>query len=899
MKRILLVVFCAFAMPAMATHIVGGEFEIIHISGNSYRVNLILYFDELNGDPGAKDPSFTTAIFRKRDNVLMQNVFFENPSESNVEYTQPECSNGEIVTTKLVYSTTITLSDSRYNDSEGYYIIWERCCRNYTITNIYSDDPAVSPNAAGQTFYLEFPPVVKDGEPFINSSPRLFPPLNDYACPRKPYYVDFAGIDDDGDSLAYSLVTPLSTHTIAAIPPLLPRPYPEVTWRDPFSLTNILGGSPDLKISPDGFLTATPTQQGLFVFAVKCEEYRAGEKIGEVRRDFQMLVVDVCPRAEPPQILGKKLADASFSYDETMLVTFNNTVTDAERCIQVEVSDPDASKQDDNFEEKVKIKAIPIGFKKDIKGILPSITSATLTNGSVTTFQICFDECPYVEGPFQVGIVAYDDACSLPLSDTLKITVNIIPPPNTNAYFTTPDVEELVNEGEKKTWPIAGLDDDGDDLIVGVILDGFRMEDVGMKIVQVKNESGVYEAYLEWDTRCDVYDFTKKTQFDVKILLEDVDECSFSHPDVMTFKLRVKLPGNLDPVIDSDLTSYPFERIVDGLKRKVNESLVFNVTGKDADIDYLILSVRGKDFDIDDYNISFPGARGNGTITSPFQWNIFCDNVDPDVKDEFTFEFIVVDNANKCRFYKADTLDVTVTLYPPDNEGPTLLIANLEPSIVMVNNSMTVELGQQITLGLSGIDPDSWPQADWLKLDLINVEGSGIPEGYIFAPAEGRGSIQTTFTWKPECSLFVNDVYENNYTFTFNVIDDRCFNQKGDTLAVDITIKDVERSDDNFMPPNIITPNGDQRNEFFAMVKIDETSGELVNILPRDNCTGHFEGISIYNRWGKQVFTSVDRDFRWYADGEVSGVYYYLLRYSDKEYKGIITVSFYESQSYR
>ena len=65
---------------------------------------------------------------------------------------------------------------------------------------------------------------------------------------------------------------------------------------------------PDLKISPDGFLTATPSQQGLYVFAVKCDEYRNGEKIGEVRRDFQMLVVDVCPRAEAPQILGKKLS---------------------------------------------------------------------------------------------------------------------------------------------------------------------------------------------------------------------------------------------------------------------------------------------------------------------------------------------------------------------------------------------------------------------------------------------------------------------------------------------------------------------------------------------------------------------------------------------------------------
>ena len=888
----------------MASHIVGGEFEIVHLDGNQYRVSLILYFDELNGNPGAKDNNFTTAIYRKRDNLLMQNVFFSSYSITNVDYTQPECSNGEIVTSKLVYTTTLNLSDARYNDPEGYYIVWERCCRNYTITNIFSEDPQAGNRQAGQTFYLAFPPVVKNGQPFINSSPRLFPPLNDYACPRKLYYVDFAGVDDDGDSLVYSLVTPLSTHSADPFPPLLPAPYPEVSWKPPFSLQNILGGLPDLKISDEGFLTATPTQQGLYVFAVKCEEFRDGEKIGEVRRDFQMLVVDVCPAAEPPQILGKKLTDADFTFDETMNLTFSNTVADGDRCIVVQVSDPDASKVDDSFQERIRIKAIPIGFKKDVRGILPEITAATLINGSTKNFQICFDKCPYINGPFEVGIVAYDDACSLPLFDTLKVTVNIQPPPNTNAYFTTPNVVELVNEGEKKTWPIAGMDDEGDQLIVGVIVNGFKAEDVGMKIVQVKNELGQYEGYLEWDTRCDVFDFSRKTEFDIQILLEDVDECNISSPDVMTFKLRVKLPGNGDPVIDSNLTPDPFERTVGGLKRKINESLTFNVTGKDPDIDYIVLGVKGVGFNIQDYDVSFPAATGNGSIMSPFKWNIFCDNVDLEEKDVFTFQFIVVDNANKCRLYKADTLDVTVELFPPDNLGPNLLIASLNPAVQMTNNELSIELGQQITLGLSGLDPDVSPQADWLRLNLIDVKGTADPEGYIFAPAEGRGAVSTTFTWKPECSLFANITdenadWENSFTFTFNVVDDRCWNQKGDTVAVDITIRDVDRNDDDFMPPNIITPNGDRLNDFFAMVKLDETTGELVNILPKDNCTGHFEGISIYNRWGKQVYTSTDRDFQWYADGESAGEYFYLIKYSDTEYKGIITISFSDSQSAR
>src|SRR5687768_10988810 len=173
MKRGILVILCVLALPVMASHIVGGEFEIIHISGNTYRVNLILYFDKINGSPGARDNNIVAAIYRKRDNQLMQHVSFGSPSETNVSYTQPECSSGQIRTSKLVYTSHISLPDTRYDDPQGYYIVWERCCRNYTITNIYSENPEVSGRAAGQTFYLEFPPVVKNGQPFVNSSPRL------------------------------------------------------------------------------------------------------------------------------------------------------------------------------------------------------------------------------------------------------------------------------------------------------------------------------------------------------------------------------------------------------------------------------------------------------------------------------------------------------------------------------------------------------------------------------------------------------------------------------------------------------------------------------------------------------------------------------------------------------
>src|SRR5690349_17179063 len=144
MKRILLLFFCCLFIPVMASHIVGGEFEVIHISGFTYRVNLIVYFDEINGAQTIKDTDavIVARIYRVSDNAFMRDIpLFLDPSIPNVPYTQPECSIGKLKTSKMVYSNSIALSPDTFNDPEGYYIVWERCCRNYTISNIYSNNP--------------------------------------------------------------------------------------------------------------------------------------------------------------------------------------------------------------------------------------------------------------------------------------------------------------------------------------------------------------------------------------------------------------------------------------------------------------------------------------------------------------------------------------------------------------------------------------------------------------------------------------------------------------------------------------------------------------------------------------------------------------------------------------
>ncbi len=900
MKKWLFTFLLLIALPVMASHIVGGEFELLHISGDTYRLNLIIYFDKINGLPGAKDLGVTATIYRKRDNHEMGSVFLPLISETEVGYTQPECSHGEIKTSKLIYTSDLTLADDTYNDPQGYYVVWQRCCRNYQITNIYSESPPPGdpnyPFSAGQTFYLEFPPVVMDGQPFYNSSPRLFPPLNDYACPFRPYYVNFAGEDDDGDSVVYSLVTPLNTTSVTALPAASPLPYPDVTWRPGFSLNNIIGGQPDLRISTNGFLTATATNQGLYVFAVKVEQYRDKKKIGESRRDFQMLVVDGCQPAAPPKILGKKLTDATFTYDKTMTVSFDNTVTDDKRCIVVSVSDPDSQSPADNYQENISIKAIPLNFfKKDLSEIMPAVTTATLLNGSTREFSICFPRCPFIAGPFQIGIIAYDDACSLPLTDTLKVAVTIQPPPNTPPYFTTTTpVTAILNEGDSATWTFQAVDAEKDGLIVSLLTDGFVLANAGMKYSILNQEDGLVRGQLHWDAFCNIFDFTKRTSFQVRIRVEDMDQCNLSEPVDAVYNLAVKLPGVADPIIDTDLTPDPQETKVIGLVRKINESLSFQVTGTQAQNDFLVLRGMSEGFKLNDYNIAFAPVSGAGPVTSHFQWDIRCDHMDLKQKDYFEFQFVVLDSASKCRFVKTDTVTVGVTVLTPDNSKPGLVIQS-QPEVPLINNQLSITLGQAVALNVLGYDADIYPSKDNLKLRLIEAKGNVPPVGYVFSDATGLGSVESPFTWNPDCSIFENGVYLNDYTFKFSVTDDRCLNIKGDTVMLDLTIKDVDGTDKEFNPPNVITPNDDGCNDYFALEGIEPGCGSPGNpdefvSLPKDNCIGRFQAIRIYNRWGKQVFESTDRRFRWNALNESAGVYYYLIEYGNQQFKGALSV---------
>ncbi|KAA9340765.1 T9SS type B sorting domain-containing protein [Adhaeribacter soli] len=74
---------------------------------------------------------------------------------------------------------------------------------------------------------------------------------------------------------------------------------------------------------------------------------------------------------------------------------------------------------------------------------------------------------------------------------------------------------------------------------------------------------------------------------------------------------------------------------------------------------------------------------------------------------------------------------------------------------------------------------------------------------------------------------------------------------------------------------NIITPNGDGRNDAFVIGKL--------NLYPEHE-------LAIFNRWGKQVYASRSYQNNWKAEGQTSGIYYYYFKAGGRSWKGWVEV---------
>jgi len=629
-----------------------------------------MYFDEVNGDPliltNPIDQQVVASIYRKRDRQFMQSVTLSKTTTSSVKYTNPNCTINKLSTLVLIFTGNLYLSEE-YSDPLGYYIVWERCCRNEIIDNIYF------PEGTGQAFYLEFPPIMQNGKVFINSSPSLFPPLSDYACVKRPFYYDFSGTDLDGDSLTYAMVAPYAGNSSAwmPLPPPSPGPYAEVSWISGINEGNMIPGNPSIKInSQTGLLFVTPSKTGLFVFGVKCEEYRNGKKIGEVRRDFQLLVVD-CPVNDPPKIT---------------VTNAKNQIFDANK-ISLEVP----YGEDNCYHFQIKDLQFPSILTADIRAINFDNALLKQTNykqqitseNDALTFEICLPDCPNENfEPYLVEVIAKDNGCSLPLLDTTILEITIKLPDHIPATITTSLVnDELTNiVGNTINFDVTGNDPKGTAIKVTAVPIDFSFEDLNIQFEE-KTGSGQVTVPFSWNTSCNFLNLNEKDVYEIDFILEELQPCPGLFYDTVRVKIKLIADPNQPPLLSIN------RPISDPVIVYVGQEISWNVEASDPDNYFISLSAQPRNFDLTKVGAFFENKEGNSSVTSPFTWTITCDYLNDTI---YEIDFIAFDK--NCYDPEYDTLKIRIEVRDQPHGHEKFLPPNVfTPNGDGINEAFTLE----------------------------------------------------------------------------------------------------------------------------------------------------------------------------------------------------------------
>lgn len=303
MKQLLTLALILCSFCSGATHIVGGGFSIRWVGGDDYEITLKVFRDCLNGEAAFNDILFI-GVFSKSNDLLQDTFGLSLGEQDTPNFAGSNCPKiftGELGCTEIgTYRRIIRLPAAMYNEPAGYYVSWERCCRNNIIRNI------ANPGKAGMTFYMEIPApaVLRNSSPVFSGNPVTG------LCVNNPFNYNLNFTDADGDSLVYWLTDPLrgnlddmNPNDNPNNPQIFSGPYDITRWRPPFSRDDAFGSSQNpLKINRrTGELSGQPSQTGIFVSSVLVEEYRNGVKIGEVRVELQFTVT-VCSGNSFPSI---------------------------------------------------------------------------------------------------------------------------------------------------------------------------------------------------------------------------------------------------------------------------------------------------------------------------------------------------------------------------------------------------------------------------------------------------------------------------------------------------------------------------------------------------------------------------------------------------------------------
>ena len=300
--RLLLVLITLLlsCLRADASHLMGGEITWECLSGGQYRFTLKLYRD-CNGIPAPAN-----AVLRVHNHPAVSTIPMTLVSQIDIS---PQCNgSGPTITCpgggagaveEFIYqSQPVTLTG--VPPAQGWIFTFDHCCRNGAITNLQN------PNTHGFTLRaIMYPYNGQNEDPCFDSSPLFAERPATIVCTGNPFVYNHNAYDSDLDSLAYSWAEPLNDFVGAFVANTNPAPIP---FSSGYSVNVPLPGpiqnASNIPATIDpytGEIAFTSFTVGNFVTTIKVESWKCGQKVAEIFREIQIVLIP-CGQNTPPDV---------------------------------------------------------------------------------------------------------------------------------------------------------------------------------------------------------------------------------------------------------------------------------------------------------------------------------------------------------------------------------------------------------------------------------------------------------------------------------------------------------------------------------------------------------------------------------------------------------------------
>jgi len=430
-----------FLSPAIrASHYMGGEITWECLSNGQY--------------------IFTMKVYRECDGIQF-NPFetltvLNNPTVTSIAMTRisqidisPQCNtigphitcatvtapNQGAIEEQIYQSSAVTLAG--VPPAQGWIFCWGSCCRNpsTSINNASSLDWLLR-----AVMYSYTPPgssTPSNENPCFDNSPVFAERPSTVICTGYPFTYNHNASDKELDSLAYNWAPPLEDLNV-----------PVSSWAAGYSYSSPLPGTMQnpnnvpATINPyTGEISFTSFTQGAFQTVVKVTAYKCGQKVAEIFREMQIVLLP-CGTNNPPVVT------APFQNPTTLLYTSYIDTVYAGALVTFPMSGTDYEYLPNNQPQTMTITAsgtqFGTNFSSTTTGCLnppcavlnppPPVTGqfAVLTNFSWQT------TCAHLAGQMGCGntsnvynflIKVQDDFCPAPAINISTVTVVVLAPP--------------------------------------------------------------------------------------------------------------------------------------------------------------------------------------------------------------------------------------------------------------------------------------------------------------------------------------------------------------------------------------------------------------------------------------------------------------------------------------